>query len=366
VGLGAVGVMTAALVLVHTACNVPAGRIGDRVGPRRMILAGLLVIVLTNAVALIAPDLWLAIAARAVMGVGAATTFVASSDYVRGVSRASPLGQGFVGGAALGGAGLALALVPLLDGALGWRTPYVTGLLAAILAAVVFEVGWRASPGGTLRVPLHAHAGESRTLARDSRLYSIGALHMASMGLAVVLGNWIVTLLVLEGGESQALAGAIGSLILLLGVCSRPLGGWIARRHPERTRRALQASLIGGGIGAAVLATVPSPPLAAAAAAFAGICAGIPFGPAIHAAATTRPDAPGEAVGFVNMLGNLSALVGTPLLGLALSFPDGGTIGFAVVAVLWAGAALLVPSERSLGLERAEAPGGMAAEKAAG
>jgi hypothetical protein len=114
-----------------------------------------------------------------------------------------------------------------------------------------------------------------------------------------------------------------------------------------------------------LLASGPDPALAVVAAAIVGLSAGIPFGSVVHGAVTLRPDAPGAAVGFVNMLGNAGALVGTPLLGLAFSVSvNGGTIGFAVAAVLWASAALVVPPESWLGVgsqersapEEAESP----------
>jgi MFS family permease len=179
---------------------------------------------------------------------------------------------------------------------------------------------------------------------------------MASMGLAVVLGNWIVTLLMRDSGMSAGAAGVVGALILLMGVVGRPLGGWIARHHPARARQAIQLSFLVGALGTAVLATGPSPSLAVVAAAVVGLAAGIPFGPIVHGAAMHRPDAPGASVGFVNMLGNAFALVGTPLLGVAFTLPAGGTAGFALAAVLWAGAALVVPSASLLGvsLGRAE------------
>ena len=76
----------------------------------------------------------------------------------------------------------------------------------------------------------------------------------------------------------------------------------------------------------------------------AGLAAGIPFASAFAGAARMRPDAPGAAVGLVNMIAAVTILVGTPLLGLSFSLPGDGRVGFAVVAVLWAATALAVRS----------------------
>jgi hypothetical protein len=45
----------------------------------------------------------------------------------------------------------------------------------------------------------------------------------------------------------------------------------------------------------------------------------------------------------VNMTAAVTILVGTPLVGLSFSLPGDGRLGFAVVAALWACAALCVP-----------------------
>jgi predicted MFS family arabinose efflux permease len=78
-----------------------------------------------------------------------------------------------------------------------------------------------------------------------------------------------------------------------------------------------------------------------------GLSAGIAFAPVFGEAARLRPDAPGASVGYVNTLGNLVAVVGTPLLGLAFSLPGSGRIGVAAAGLLWAAPLLiLLPQPR--------------------
>jgi len=64
----------------------------------------------------------------------------------------------------------------------------------------------------------------------------------------------------------------------------------------------------------------------------------------------TRPDAPAAAVGFVNGIANAVVLAGTPLVGVTFGWASGGRAGFAVLAVGWVVAALLLPRPRELGL----------------
>jgi MFS family permease len=346
VGLAVVGLFTTALFLTHLAMQIPAGRSSDRFGPRRTGLVGIALMVSFNVVALVAPQPALAVVARALVGVGLALAFIAGTAYVR-EHGGSPFAQGLFGGVAMAGAGVALATVPQVEGWLGWRAPFVTSLAVALGALLCVLVG----PTDRPREPV-VRRGAHAVLS-DSHLYRLAVVFAASFGLSIVIGNWSVTLLDRQSGVGQAAAGAIGALTLGLGVLSRPLGGWIMRAHPRRIRSALAASLAAGALGTVILAASEVPALSVVGAAMVGLAAGIPFAPAYTGAATSRPDAPAAAVGFVNSLGIAVVVVGAPLLGLAFSLSGGGRAGFLVVAALWAAALVALPSERELGVATA-------------
>lgn len=313
-----------------------------------------------NGLAALTPDLRLAFACRAIAGIGTAMGFVGAADYVRVVTR-SPLAQGIVGGGALGGAGLALAIVPLLDGA-GWRAPYLSSAAVAALAMVVFL----SSPiRGLTPAKLGAPVASMRSLLADARLYHVGVVHIASMGTSIVVGTWVVTLLTREAGYGAREAGLVGSILLLVGVITRPAGGWLRHRHPGRTRRVVQASLVAGGAATAVLATAPPLAVAIVACLVIGVAAGIPFAPAFEAAASLRADAPAAAVGLVNMLANLFVLVAAPVVGALFALADGGLYALLGVGILWSLSALAVPSDRGLGLATPPRGGGDALTESA-
>ena len=352
VGLVTVGLFTTALFLVHLVMQIPGGRAADRFGPRRSGLVGLALIGVGNAVALAAPEPGLALTMRALIGVGTGLTFVAGADYVRAAG-ASSTAQGLYGGIALAGGGLALAVVPLAEDSLSWRAPFVTGLLVAAAALLALAAG----PADAPRLGrLHADGASVFSVLRDARLHRLGAFFAASFGLSVVTGNWAVTLLVREGDASEAVAGAIGALTLLLGVVTRPLGGWLLRHRLSWMRMVLLGSVVAGSAGTLALAAAEPLPLAIVGAAVVGLAAGIPFAAAFTLAALTRPDAPATAVGLVNGAAALTIVVGAPLLGLSFSLPGGGRIGFVIVALLWAGALFFLPGERELCLAT-QAPG---------
>lgn len=346
VSLTTVGLFTTALFLVHAALQIPAGRAVDRHGARRIGLVALAVLAAANGVALVSPSSELLFAARAAMGVGTALGFVAGSDYVR-AQGGTAFAQGLYGGIALGAGGFALAVVPQLVGPLGFRAPFASALALAVLAALVLAAGPRDRARHLVRAARPAR-GDAPGLLRDSRLYRLCALYMASFGFSVVLGNWVVPLLTRAADYSEGLAGAVGSLILAAGVVSRPLGGWVARAHPARIRAALGASFAASAAGTLILAVAGPPALSALGALLLGLAAGIPFAASFGAAARVRPDAPAAAIAMVNMAANLLIVVATPLVGLSFVLPGDGRIGFVVVAAIWLAAVLVVPTAREL------------------
>jgi MFS family permease len=342
VSLGVVGLFTAVLFLVHLVMQLPAGRLSDRFGPARTCTAGLAVLAFGNAIAAIAPEAWLALGARGLMGVGTALAFIGGSDFVR-ASGGSPFAQGLYGGLATAGGGVALAVVPALEPSLGWRTPYVTAVAVAAVAAAMLLAAPRPR-----HVPRTAseHA-PLRTLARDGALLRLAAVFAASFGLSVVVANWVVTLLERESSLSSKAAGAVGALTLVLGVVSRPLGGWILHRRPARVRAGIVLSALLGAAGTLSLAA-GSTGLAIAGALVVGLVAGISFAPAFTGAAALHPGSPATAIGFVNGFGALTILAGTALAGLAFDVGV-GLWSFVVISTLWAASALVTPAWRSPG-----------------
>jgi nitrate/nitrite transporter NarK len=336
VGLAVIGLFTTVLFVTHMLMQLPSGRLSDRFGAARVCAAGLGVLAACNAVAAIAAAPALGLAARLAMGVGTALAFIGGSDYVRATG-GSPFAQGLYGGLATAGGGVALAVVPVLEGSLGWRAPFLTAIAVAAVAGVLLAL----APGAPrpeahriVRVPL-------ATIARDRGLLRLAVVFASSFGISVVIGNWVVTLLEDNAGLSPEAAGAIGALTLVLGVVSRPLGGWVLHHAPGRARTAIVAAALIGAGGALAL-TATSPAVALAGAIIVGLAAGIPFATSFTGAARLHPEAPATAVGFVNATGALTVLVLTPLVGVAFA-RDAEVEAFAALAALWALGGLALP-----------------------
>ncbi len=109
-----------AYLLATTTLIVGAGRLGDRIGRRRLLLGGILLFTLASALCGLAPSLPLLVAARAFQGLGAAAMMAMSMALVGGTVDKARTGQamGMLGsmsavgtalGPSLGGAAIALA-----------------------------------------------------------------------------------------------------------------------------------------------------------------------------------------------------------------------------------------------------------------
>jgi nitrate/nitrite transporter NarK len=257
----------------------------------------------------------------------------------------SPFAQGLYGGIAIGGGGVALAVVPLVEGWIGWRAPFASAVIIAAGAAGLLLLGPPDSAGAR---PKRAGGGGVLDVFRDGRLLRICLVYTTSFGLTVVLGNWVVSLLTRAGDYREETAGAIGSLLLLGGVLSRPLGGALARRYPGHVRLAVAVCFAASVVGTGMLAVAGPVALSVLGSLVVGIAAGIPFAASFAAATRIRPEAPAEASAVVNMSANVLIVIATPLFGLAFSLPGEGRIGFAVAAGLWAAAALVTPAVREL------------------
>src|SRR6476619_5407886 len=204
--LAVVGLLTAALFVTHLASQLPAGIWSDRVGPHRVALVACAAAAAGHAILLIDSSIGLALAGRLVVGIGSGAGFVAGLDLVRAGGGGAVL-QGLYGVATMAGGGLALLIVPPLTDATSWRAPYATGLALALAAAVVVLGVRGVRPVGRTR----------RGVLGDAALLPLGALQVASFGLAVIAGNWIVPLLE-RRGATTAVAGPHGSYVLLAGI----------------------------------------------------------------------------------------------------------------------------------------------------
>jgi EmrB/QacA subfamily drug resistance transporter len=129
-----------AYLLAITALVVGAGRLGDVVGRRRLLLAGICLFTAASALCGAAPALWMLIAARAAQGLGAAVMMALTLAFVGETVPKARTGSamGLLGTMSAIGTTLGPSLGGVLIGGLGWRAIFLVqvplGVAALLLA----------------------------------------------------------------------------------------------------------------------------------------------------------------------------------------------------------------------------------------
>jgi EmrB/QacA subfamily drug resistance transporter len=157
---------------------VPAGRLGDALGRRRMFLIALTAFVLTSALTGAAPSIGLVIAARLLQGAAAGMLMPQNSGLIQELFRGAERGRAFgIMGATIG---LATAAGPVIGG--------------LILAAFTGPDGWRwvfyvNVPIGVIALVLAARLvpATARGRLRDTHLDLVGSLLLGGGVLSLLL-----------------------------------------------------------------------------------------------------------------------------------------------------------------------------------
>jgi EmrB/QacA subfamily drug resistance transporter len=122
-------------LLAITALIISAGRLGDIVGHRRLLLAGLALFTVASVLCGVAPTLWLLIAARAAQGVGAAVMMALTMAFVAETVPKTQTGaaMGLLGTMSAVGTALGPSLGGLLLAGPGWRAMFLVGVPLGIV-----------------------------------------------------------------------------------------------------------------------------------------------------------------------------------------------------------------------------------------
>ncbi len=306
---GEAGLITTAIFLTHALMQVPGGRLADRFGSLRVLSLALAWVALANIALGLSTSYAQLLFFKAMAGLGTGTCFAAGARYTVASFRgpALHLAQGFYGGSILLGAGFVIFVVPQMLDVLGWRGAFV-GCAGVALALCLYCVWMAPRPEPTAAPP-----PQFAQMLAHSGLWLLGVVQMVTFGLMIVVGTWITTLLRTTLGMPLKAAGLLGSLVLLLGIVTRPLGGWLA--HRVRLHPLVGMSLVLNAAACTALATSHSFWLTFAAIAGLALGCGVPYAGCFNRAAALFPGRAGVAMGFVNMIGIVMILAGAPAIG---------------------------------------------------
>src|ERR1700704_2117938 len=128
-----------AYLLAITTLIVSVGRLGDIIGRRRLLLAGIVLFTVASVLCGVAPTLWLLIAARAAQGLGAASMMALALAFVGETVPKSKTGSamGLLGTMSAIGTALGPSLGGVLIAGLGWRAIFLVNLPLGIMTFVL-------------------------------------------------------------------------------------------------------------------------------------------------------------------------------------------------------------------------------------
>jgi len=143
--------------------------------------------------------------------------------------------------------------------------------------------------------------------------------HASGFGLVFAAATWITTFLLREFALPLEASGLLGSILLIVAVIARPVGGFLVAREHVGTLAVMRAAQVTILIGVALIA-LPGRPLAAAllGAIAMGFGGGIPYAAVFNTGAASLPSAPSAAQGLTALGGLLGTLVGAPAMGYAI------------------------------------------------
>lgn len=325
------GAIATAFFLGAATLMLVGGALADRYGARRAVTVGFLVTCLgALGCGLLAPTYPALLAWRFVGGVGGGFAFAAGASYTRSIfaGRGQHLAQGLYGASFLAGSASTLMYMPILSGADGdWRRAY---LVSGVALLAVWFGWWRLAPAGER--PTMASIGTGLVPALRARNSWLLALcHMCGFGLAMVLGTWVVTYVEQGFGLTLVLGGALGALVLVLGIVGRLGGGLILERGLPPIQL-IRLGLAVAAVGLATLAVAGSLQVAVGGLLATGLGVGLPYAAVFNGAAASVPGSPASAQAFVGFGGVMTAIVGPPLVGLLVDTTGGFSSGFLVIA----------------------------------
>jgi len=368
-----------AYLLATTTLIVGAGRLGDLVGPRRVLLGGIALFTVASLLCALAPTLPLLIAARALQGVGAAAMMALAMALASTALPKARTGSamGLMGTMSAVGTALGPSLGGLLAACLGWPAVFAVNLPLGLLA---LALAWRSlPPDPTARGAARFDFVGSVWLALTLAAYALaltrhaGLLAAAGLGLlfflrsqaratspllrlerlrdpvlaralathALVSAVMMATLVVGPFHLSGALGLGVASVGLLMsaGPAAAALSGMPAGRLVDRLgpHRMVQAGLAAMLLGCALIALLPA---SLGAAGYVGPLLIVTPGYALFQAANStavmaEADAGQRGVvsGLLTLSRNLGLITGAS--GMAAVYAHGGlTLGFRVAAGL--------------------------------
>jgi MFS family permease len=365
IGASLFSVFAVLQLVMYAVMQVPVGVLVDRIGSRRMVALGALVMAGGQVLMALTTSPAGAIVARMLVGTGDAMTFVSVLRLIPSwfPARRVPLLTQVTG--LLGQLGQVAATIPLVLvlHAYGWTPAYVGAAAIGVLVGVAVLAGIKDSPIGAQTSPPITW-GEALGQLRTSfaqpgtrlGLWSHFTTQFSQMAFALL---WGFPFLTLGLGYSNTLAGSLLTLMVLAGLVVAPVTGQLTAVYPRRRSNLVLAVLVATVVVWTVVLLWPGPaPLPVVVVLMVVLSANGPASAVGFDFARSFNPSPrlGVASGIVNVGGFTASLLTILVIGIVLDVlaPDGAytlgdfKLGFCFQYLPWAFGFLAVVRSRRL------------------
>jgi nitrate/nitrite transporter NarK len=325
-----IGLLPTALFVSSVVTMLTTATLADRIGVKRINVIGLGLSLASNLIFAAAPTYAVLLLAKAIGGVGTGVAFVGGVRYITGLygDGRSHFGQGVYGAGYPLGSALSLQVMPALALALGgWRGAF----LSSSTVLLVVLVGYALVAPNVGSAPVRGNIGDALGNA-NARWCAIE--HAAGFGLSLATGTWVSVFFLREFGSSLVAAGALGSVILVTAVVMRPVGGYLVARGAATSLALMRGSQAANLVGLALVA-YPGRPMSVAPGGviLVGLGVSLPYAAVFNTAAASLPRAPGAAQSLTAIGGTVGAVLGAPLMGIAVARFDFTAAWIAIAAI---------------------------------
>lgn len=357
------GWVFSAFTLAYALFEIPCGYLGDRLGPRRVLLRIVLWWSFFTAATGWVRSLPALIVTRFLFGAGEAGCF---PNLTKAFNRWLPVqersrAQGIMWMSARWGGAFTPLLVYACLQVMHWRTSFMVFGLLGLVWAVVFYAWYRDNPRehpsvnsaeAALLPPPGAHLAEHEDvpwgmLVRSRTVWYLCAQYFAASYSWYFFITWFPTYLFKERGLDLKQSALLAGTPLLLGGFGSLFAGWISpwlSRQLGGVAQARKALGAGGFTVAAALLVVSTwltnPYLAVTAIALVSFCNDLMMPGAWTACMDVGGRYVGTLAGTMNMMGNLGGFVSPIVIGYIVEHTNHWASTFYVTAVVYvAGAA---------------------------
>ena len=223
-----------AYLLSITTVIVSVGRLGDLIGRRKLMLAGLVLFTAASALCGAAPALWVLVIARATQGLGAAVMMALTMAFVGETIPREKTGSamGLLGTMSAVGTALGPSLGGVLIEGLGWRAIFFINLPLGLLALLL---AWR-------YLPNDRHVTQANRPRFDHLGTLLLALTLAAYALAMTMGHGSFGLL--NGALLLAAGAGVGLFARVEATAASPLIRLAMFRNPVLSAGFLMGTLV--------------------------------------------------------------------------------------------------------------------------